>query len=201
MPTNDIGADRFQARLTKELRIKGSMPAPVLAPEIVPVLVVEGERPENLILQRERRYACGLTLGAVAAEFYYFQLNNPAGRNGVVIVEEIGISCANPWDFGYSDDAVTASLGLRASYCLDTRVPWHGPRIGIGNPVIGTDIAAGLINVFGRVNSGAATFVVIKPNVVLTPGHGFSIWVTVLNVMVHGYMIWRERQLEDGELI
>jgi len=203
MPTNDIGQDRFQERLTKELKIKGAMPAPVLAPEIVPVLIVEGERPENLHIQREHRFAASLTLGGVALEYYYFQLLNPAGRDGLVVVEEFGVSCVSNntfVDFGFADPAVTASLGLRGSYCLDTRVPGWLPRGGMAGALAGTDVNAGLIDVFGRIQTLASTMNVVRPNIVLTAGHGFSIWCGLLVEPIAGYIIWRERQATDGEL-
>jgi len=203
MPTNDIGQDRFQRRLTKELRIKGSMPAPVLAPEIQPVIIVEDERPENLMLQHERRFACSLTLGAVVNEYYYFQLNNPAGRNQIIVIEEFGISrpgAGEAFGFGFADPAVTASLGARDMYCLDTRIPGVNPRAGTGQNLVGTDLGAGLINVFGRVSVLQGDTVTVRPNVVLTPGHGFSIWKVLPNGDVAGWCIWRERRAEDGEL-
>ena len=204
MPTNDIGQDRFQARLTKELRIKGSMPAPVLAPEIVPVLIVEDERVENLHLQREHRFACTLTLAGVVNEYYYFQLNNPAGRNGLVVVEEFcvsNITGPSSLDFGFTDPAVTASLALRDSFCLDTRIPGRTPIRGQAEPLVGTDLGAGVIDIFGRIGYLARTMVRVPLDVVLTPGYGFSLWGMDVNNGHEGYIIWRERQLEDGELI
>jgi len=203
MGVNDIGQDRFQSRLTKELRISGTMPAPVLAPEIVPVLVVEGERPELLYLQRERRMSCTLSLGPVVGEHYYFQLWNPAGRNGIIVVEEIGIGSqagTNGCDFGYADAAVSGSLGVRASYCLDSRVPGRAPQAGVAEPLCGTDPAAGLIDTFGRTMAFVDGWITYHPNLVLTPGYGFGLWGVVANSDVVGYCFWRERQAMDGEL-
>lgn len=204
MPTNDIGQDRFQARLTKELRIKGSMPAPVLAPEIVPVLVVEGERVENLHLQREHRFACTLTLGGVVNEYTYFQLWNPEGAHGLVVVEEFGIACPGVQgnhDFGYAEAGVTASLGARDSFCLDSRIPGRVPRQGVALPFMGTDLGGGFLEVFGQVRGAADTTNIIRVGLVLTPGFGFSIQCNHVNTMVDGWCFWRERQAEDGELI
>lgn len=204
MPTNDINQDRFQARLTKELRIKGSMPAPVLAPEIVPVLIVEGERPELLHLQREHRFCCTLTLGAVVNEYYYFQLNNPAGALGLVVVEEIGVTrgsgATSTVDFGFADAAVTASLAARDMYSLDSRIPGRNPNRAVAQALIGTDLAAGLMDVFGRFRTNGESMVIIRPNVVLTPGFGFGLWNSNVNEPIAGYCFWRERQAEVGEL-
>ena len=204
MPTNDIGQDRFQARLTKELRIGGSMPSPVLAPEIVPVLVVEGERPENLHLQRERRYSCTLALAAVAGEYFYFQLNNPAGRNGIVVVEEIGVCRGSAGtsiiDFGYANATLSPSLAARDSYCLDTRTPGRTPRAGVAEVLVGTDAGAGSLQVFGRCRGAGERTLIVRPNVVLTPGFGFSVWNTFANEAFAGYCFWREREMMNGEL-
>lgn len=204
MPENDIGQDRFQARLTKELRIKGSMPAPVLAPEIVPVLIIEGERVENLHLQREHRFSCTLALGGVVNEYYYFQLWNPAGRTGLVIVDEFSVASTAAtvsWDWGYADAAVTGSLGPRDSFCMDSRIPGRAPRQGVAEPMCGTDLGGGLIEIFGRSRSLPGRMDRIVPGVVVTPGHGFSIQCGALNENVNGYCFWREREAEVGELI
>lgn len=203
MPTNDIGQDRFQARLTKELKIKGSMPAPVLAPEIVPVLLVEGERPENLHIQREHRFAVSLTLGAVAGEYMYFQVWNPAGRDGLIVIEEVALSkpaAIIQFDWGVADVAVKASLGARDTYSLDTRLPGPNPGRGVGEALVGTDAGMGFLDVCGRCHAPSNDMGVVRPNMVLSPGYGFGIQNLWVNEAVAGWCMWRERQATDGEL-
>ena len=203
MPENDIGQDRFNRRLTKEMNIKGAMPAPVLAPEIVPVVIVEDERTENLHLQLEHRFGCTLTLGAVAGEYYYFQLWNLAGTDSLVVVEEFGVGCVNnvqAFDFGYANLTLKPSLGLRAHFCLDTRAAKWVPRTAHAGPMVGTDAGGGALQVFGRCSTLQAKSIIVRPNVVLSPGHGFSIWVPTANKDINGWCFWRERHAESGEL-
>ncbi|GAI36512.1 unnamed protein product, partial [marine sediment metagenome] len=177
----------------------------VLAPEIVPVIIVEDERVENLHLQREHRFGCNITLAGIVNEYFYFQLNNGADRNGLIVIEEVGIcdtsGAFGPCDWGYSDPAVTASLAARDMYCLDSRIPGRNPNRSVADALIGTDLGAGLIDVFGRSSSIVNDTTIIHPNLVVTPGYGFSIWNVTVNHPMAGWCFWRERQAEDGELI
>lgn len=205
MPLSEIGQDRFQRRLTRELEIPGHQPAPVLAPEIQPVLVIESERTELLHLQHEHRFACTLTLNAVPAEYYYFHLWNPAGSGMLMVVESFAIEDTGAvavFDMGVANLAFYAVLAGRASYCLDTRLPQNAiGRPGLGDPLVGTDPNTGGIAAFGRfrsTNNGNSN--IINLNYVISPGTGFGIWNPVVNKTHSGFCIWRERPAKDGEL-
>lgn len=205
MALNDIGQDRFQRRLTKELDIQGDKPSGVLAPEIQPVLIIEGERPELLHLQREHRFAATLTLAAVVGEYYYFALWNPANSGMIAVVERFSINSitgVTSWDFGPAIATILPSLAGRAAYCLDTRLPQNPlGRPGVCEPYCGTDAGTGGLAVFGRTRSNANYFQPpIELNYVITPGTGFAIRDIVANQSEIGWMIWRERRAEDGEL-
>lgn len=204
MPLNVPKATRFNTRITKELSVDGDHPVPVVAPEIQPVIVLEGYRPELLHLQREHRFICTLTLGAVAGEYYYFHLWNPAGSNTMVVVEgfEVCNSSANAWmDMGPAVVAMKASLTGRAAYCLDTRLPQNAlGRPGIAEPLCGTDPATGGIAAFGRFGLPQYVSVYRSLDYVLSPGAGFGLFDPYVNEAIHGYCIWRERRFENGEL-
>jgi hypothetical protein len=202
MPLNDIGQDRFQNRLTRELRIKGNQPAPVLAPEIQPVIVVEGERPELLYLQDERRYSASLSHAAVAAEYFYAILVNPAGSGMLAVWEGFGIcdgTGVGIWDWGGATTASWGPLGARNALCMDTRVT-RAPRCTL---YVGTDGGAGGINnTIGRLAESIFDIPlwVRDINLVLSPGQQAGIWNNTVNHINRGTTSWRERRAEDGEL-
>lgn len=204
MALNEIGQDRFQRRLNRELRIPGDQPAPILAPEIQPVLVVEDERPELLHLALEHRFCCTLTLAAVVNEYYYFHLWNPAGSNMLMVVERVVVTDASgnmQMDFGPAIATMIPSLTGRAAYCLDTRVP-QTPlgRPCVAEPYVGTDLATGGIATFGRLGAVVQTPSCIDLDYVMHPGNGFGMMDTAVNEGIVGWCIWRERRAESGEL-
>lgn len=204
MALNQIGQERFQRRLTRELEIGGDQPSPVLAPEIQPVLVLEGERPELLHLQGEHRFICTLTLAGVVAEYYYFHLWNPAGSGMLVTVEGVEVmnADADAWmDMGPAILTMKPSLAGRAAYCLDTRVPQNPlGRPGVAEPLVGTDVATGGIASFGRFGLPQYHSFWRRLDYTLSPGNGFGLFDPYQNESIYGYCIWRERVAKDGEL-
>lgn len=203
MPLNTGKQDRFSRRLQRELAISGESPAPVTAPEIQPVIVVENERPELQHLALEHRFSATMTLGAVAGEYYYFHLWNPATSRSLLIVEEFNV-CApstQSFDFGVANIAFYASLSGRAAYCLDARVPQNAiARPCVGDPMCGTDVNTGGIATFGRIRTIGSAMYRVLPGYVLAPGDGFGIFQPAVNLDVVGYIWWRERVAMDGEL-
>lgn len=205
MGFNDIGQTRFQRRLTHELKIKGDQPSPVLAPEIQPVLVVEAERPELLHLQGEWRYSHGATNAAVGGEYWYWMLQNPAGSNTLIIVEEVqwcDITATSTLHCGVGVVAYLASLAGVVAACLDTRVPQNVlGRPCIGAPFMGTDPGAIGLATQAVVRATQNVMVGWKPlNYVLPPGYIFALRIEAVAQAMCGYVIWRERAAEVAEL-
>lgn len=200
---NEINAARFNERLSRELAIDGA-PAPILAPEIQPSIILENERPENLYWQGERRYSMSLSLSGVSGEYYYAAIWNPAASKVLVIVEKfaIGVTSTTYVDFGPLVYGIVASLSGRATYCLDTRVPQNAlgwPCTSM--PYVGSDPGTGGIANFGRMRIGTNEMHTVDPlGYVLTPGNGFGIFLATVNIGVAGYLFFRERNAERGEL-
>jgi len=206
MPLNEVGQDRFSRRLTRELDIPGDQPAPVLAPEIQPVIVLEGERAENLWLAREYRYGASLALAAVVNEYAYFALHNPAGSNTILTVEQIALSqsgTASYWDVGQALPTIIATLAGRTYSSLDLRRPQTPTgQPGLGVMLAGTDPNAGfVVNIIGRIRTGDPDFRVVENlGYVIPPGELFGVWCGTKNLQTYGYFWWRERAAMDGEL-
>lgn len=207
MPENRIVTARFQRRLAEELNIDAPAPVPVLAPEIVPVMVVENERRELQHLMQEHRFGCTLTIANVAAEYVYFFLQNPADSGSLVIVESFGIGCAanQTFDFGEGNSTFVASLSGRNADCLDQRIAQNAlGRPCVANPLVGTDPnTGGVVNLIGRgrAAANAATSRFCDLDYILAPGNIFGIFITTVNVGIDGYCWWRERVATNGELV
>lgn len=205
MAENRIVSVRFQRRLAEELDIDNPAPVPVLAPEIVPVMVVESERPELLHLMAEHRFSSSFALAGVAAEYTYYHLWNPANSGIIAVVEEFAIAAgsSDDYDFGPAVDTFIASLGARAGYALDARLPQNPlGRPCMCEPYAGTDPNTGGVSSFARVRGLANQTCFVKNlNYVLDPGAGFGIFCGTVNVTRGGYIWWRERKATNGELV
>lgn len=66
---NEIQTDRLDAILRRTLAIRAGSLAPTLGPEILPVIVLENDRPEWRYYERERLYMCTGVQAAVLAEY------------------------------------------------------------------------------------------------------------------------------------
>lgn len=204
MALNEIRGGKFQRRLTKELDIPGDEPSPVLAPEVQPVIVVEGERPELMYLEREERFGGSLALGAVAGEFAYAFVVNPAGSQALITVTDVFLaaSATSAYDLGEYNPTFVASLAGRLYDALDQRIHQTATgQPGLAQFWMGTDPnTGGVTNVVLRVRTLANFLNHVQPNYVLQPGEGFGIWQDPVNTAFYGGVWWRERRAEDGEL-
>jgi hypothetical protein len=204
MALNRIGNARFQRRLTRELRIDGVEPSPVLAPEVQPVVVLEAERPELTYLDREERFGGSLALGAVAGEYAYAFLVNPAESHALITVTDVFLAASGiaAYDLGNYNPTFVASLAGRLYDSLDQRVPQTATgQPGLAQFWMGTDPnTGGVVNNVVRLRVIANTMVHVRPMYVLPPGEGLGIFQDPVNTSFYGGVWWRERHAEDGEL-
>lgn len=122
----------------------------------------------------------------------------------IIVVEQFGVGAgtSDDYDFGVANAAFVASLGGRAAYCLDSRVPQNAlGRPCVAEPYTGTDPATGGVATFGRVRAIANVTYILNPfNYVLAPGTGFGVFANTVNITRNGFFFWRERAAKDGEL-
>jgi hypothetical protein len=104
-------------------------------------------------------------------------------------------------DFGVANLTWKASLGARASYSLDTRLPQNPlGRPGVAEPLVGTDPATGGVAAFGRIGQPQFHALAYHINYVIAPNTGFGLFDPFVNEDFCGYFWWRERRARDGEL-
>lgn len=204
MALNEILAQRFQDRLSKELGIGDRAPAPVLAPEVQPVIILEAEKPELLYLQDERRFGVSMALAAVVAEFAYFFVVNPPASGMLVIIEDVFTSASgtHAYDMGAYNPTFVASLAGRSYDCLDQRVPQTVTgQPGVSLVYQGTDPnTGGVTNPILRARGLANVMFHCRPNYVIQPGEGFGMWLDPVNTSIYGGVWFRERPALRGEL-
>jgi hypothetical protein len=212
MPENRIVTSRFQRRLAELFDLDTPAPVGVLAPEIVPVVVIPF-RPEDLHLQDEHLFFTNLTVAGVVGEYTYCALDNPTDSGMLVIVEEIVLSkhtgvqthwVGRPATGGRA--GLLATLTSGATYCADSRVPVTATGVsGVANIYRGTDAAGNRVSQMIRLKPGVdATSPMehLRMDYVLSPGNCLGIVEPdATNLGMSGWIRWRERRANRGELI
>lgn len=86
---NEIDEGGLNAVLTRRLGMPGGSPAPSLAPEIMPQLVLESDRPEWGWLKGEMRCSGYFYAGAVAGQYAYIQFYNPPSSQSIITIDYV----------------------------------------------------------------------------------------------------------------
>ncbi len=185
-------------RRVGDLKGPGSKVNDVLE-ELFPTIDVENVPGELLLLMGTRICWGGGALSAVAAEAGKYQLFNPAGSGKLVTITGVHFSAAA---------AVAARWGLNTvsfGAAVGTQTFRDGRNLTSGSPsalVRQLSIAA-LASGQNLTRILADTdFYLRDPNgvAVLSPGTGFEIGSSVVNVTTTGTFSWRERVAEPSEL-
>lgn len=86
---NEILVGRFSNFLTRKLNMTGGTPAPTLAPEIMPVMPVQGVQPEDYLLRGDVLAWGRITQAAVALQYAGAVLTNPSNSGILVVVTQV----------------------------------------------------------------------------------------------------------------
>jgi hypothetical protein len=201
---NEILVGRYNSLLTKLLSIKGPAPSPVVAPEIMPVLTLESDRPEWLFLGGQRLlWGLALQNSAVALRALS-ALENPAGSGVLVVLERlsfIAVTGAMPFHIR----PISGASGLPASggaVARDTRLNPAGTAVSSAAIMNSGQAGAPPINGSDAYHSVAPVNVVqeIPIQLMLTPGFGVVVYGEA--AVGQDYRLtwwWRERALEEAE--
>lgn len=217
---NEILRPGLNSILTKSLGMKEGAPSPILGPEIMPVMVLETERPEWLFLANEFRVATGVTaIGGIGTQNVVLQIRNPAGSNVLAIIERATMSwAANAttlqavmFNASLAANLSQGQYGTTANWNpADTRV---SPPVGTGSVLQATYSATGAAgepaggNVMARLRmSGAGNGWIqnMIPEVldpfVLTPGTQAHFWMLLPINVDGGFAVQAKvRGLEPSE--
>lgn len=209
MADQPINVVRFQNKVRALMGLRGENPVPDLT-RLLPVVVVESDRPEFGFSGLELLSGGEQTQAAVAAQFSFVGVRNPADSGVVVTVTD------------YLLDSITGVFrvairvlprridrstlitvnGSVAGGCRDTRWEDTKPSTAAGQTIAGVS-QGGAISGFaiGGTRTSTAGQPVVnhdKMFCVLGPGSDLLFWTATINQELRGSFQWYERALERG---
>lgn len=198
---NEILTGQLNDILSKRLGMKGGGPAPTLAPEILPVLVVEADRPEWLVLGSTLMVGIG-QLVATGAAVSSVRIRNPVNSGVLAVIERIdfdgdGGGQRMAMDLGPTETDLTTNI---TTVALDTRrlalaAVAGALRASSSNSVDPTGVGFN----FWRGNTIDGSNVYDAP-IVLTPGFALTIRTLALHALTCSAR-WYERAILTDERI
>lgn len=203
--TNEIQVGRFNAVLQKVLAIKEGAPAPTLAPEITPAIILENDRPEWYYPGGVRLAGGGTRVGPVIGELPQLQLFNPAGSGILVVVTKVIVSSATAitatefWT-GWSRSALPSSSGNKgprdSRYSSTVSLVPATAELRLTTAVGPPSLFVILGNHLLPPNPAPIT---LQPNVVLDPDSGYTLYSSLSGADFSVSFEWYERALEPEE--
>lgn len=188
-------------------RLNTTPGADTLAPEIMPVFVVEGELPDHQFLKGVKLCTGAGEVTAVAGQLSFFQLRNPIGSNLVFTVTRArwtysaGVTF---WCFLYNQTGQSGSGATETT--RDTRWAPLGSLTGRprGILTVGTQVAPfsvnDLVGQFAKTN--VTDEIVHECELVLAPGTVLTVFLETANVAIDAFTIdWNERPANPSELV
>lgn len=199
---NEIQIGRFARALQKHFGQKGAPPTMSVGPDLVPTFpLIPGAELDYLLSWN--RFGFSATLAAVAAQFGFGQLRNPAGSNVVGEIVKIA-GAVNVATTGISLVMGVSALaqGTAASVVrMDARLGALQPSIAA---TTGTAVSplAGLnaIELFRRSTADTFEIIMVPPcTIPLLPGDAVILAGGGANNVFDVTFWWRERVLEESE--
>lgn len=200
---NEILVGELGEVLNRRLAMKAGNPAPSLAPEIMPVLGLEMDRPEWHWLGRSLLWGCGGLKTAVAGNRTVAQLRNPLGTNVIAVVERVSVetNATSPVYMDLSNVDIAGSLTqTETPRRRDGRIPeLQEPACTVG---MGAQVAALIPTPLHIFHAPAGQFSpAFESPVILTPGRSLLLECTIVAIILKMTIQWRERRAVAGELL
>lgn len=202
---NEILTGTLSNVLAKRLGMQTGTPAPSLAPEIMPTLSLEVDRPEW-------HYLAGSTLAsgfgnvpATVGNLSTVRLNNPANSNVIIVVEQLQSLCTASAEIRLypARSSPPTLLAQQASSPSDTRILQKSTaptRNTVG--LLSQDaIAAASPGGFVAGRLFAAISNPLRVSFILAPGSALDIQCATANTALQCAVWWRERAAVSGELL
>lgn len=197
----EIQGGRWDNLLRRLFPVKGQAIAPALAPELLPVVVVQPFDFRMRAILGDKAFGCYTEQVGVAGQFGCTQIYNPAGSGLLFLLRELRV---------YSDgaqsvylghfDATTVLANTANVYPLDSRLQ-QGATATSAMPVTYGTNAAVSARLFGRVRASVVNTEYLWQNpVIVRPGHYFKVRCGAVNTSLFTSMAWHEVQVESSEL-
>lgn len=193
---NEIDEGGLNQLLVRRLGMKTGSPAPTIAPELMPNITLENDRPEWGYLKGEMWCAGNFTVPLVAGQFGYVQFNNPVSSRSICTIRHI--ENVFPGDVFVSRAAYsTLAVGTTeyAGVC-DLRFRFRTMQLQTQRfNVAAVPADQGRFALLNGVN------VKYDAPIVLTPGSLCRVEATTAAQDISFNVIWYERPASDGELV
>ena len=194
--------------------VKGDMIVGEVGRQLLPVIVLENDRPEHKFLGEEA-LAWGQNLtAAIAAITSFAGLRNPAGSGKILVVERVlGIRAATGQRMYYGLARSPTVTQVNTEQPRDTRQQPSG-AFGVGaTGIVGQIVSARsdtivvtpfVVGEFGAAALNASAQ--IEPSLVLAADDTLLVWPSdgagsnTVNAAIQASFFWRERALEPTEL-
>ena len=196
---NEVQIGRFSGILHKLLDMKESSPAPTLAPEIIPTLQLEGNRPEWGFLAGERLAAGFDQSVGGAGEISHVILDNPATSNALITVERI---VAVTFDGAGDNYLIGIQVGTAPTFSASGAGVLRDSRWGAAQSIglIATrENAAPMTNDVVSFEAPIQTTLVFDFPFVLAPASRVYVRNGAVARTTTAAFFWRERVLEASE--
>lgn len=191
---NEIDEGGLNAILTTRLGMPGGAPAPSLAPEITPQLVLENDRPEWGWAKAEMRVAGYFSVGALIGNTSYVQIYNPPSSNSICVIDYAeNVGGSDIYISRAATSVLAAGTGVYGGVC-DLRFRFRTMQLQ-------TSLVQGLMpstqGTFCLLNSTLHPF---TGSIILKPDSLVLVHGTFTNQAVDFNLRWYERVAQSGEL-
>jgi hypothetical protein len=201
MGLNQIQTGRFNRLVQKLFSMKGSAQLTEVGAEILPIIPIR-VGVEVRVFESWERFAAAASQAAVGAQVTNFRLRNPKGSNVVAVLEKLYIASSIADGFVRIANGITADLGTsKANLPLDNRIKRAAATLiatttnnnaAPGSVIGALSVAAGI---------GQDFILNEDQEITLLPGDGIDVTTTAVNTQLLVVPLWRERALEESELL
>lgn len=201
---NEILVGRFNRALQKLSAIKGEVPAPQMASEIMPVFPIPLDV-DFRYLESKHTFASANTQNGVAAQFGFVQLFNPTKSGILVVVTKAWclpkLVADQPY-FGFQ--ANSSALGsVSSSVRLDARIGTNALPSATSNTgtvaSFGSNVRLGQAQLTATSDRMIDFILTDATHVPVLPGDSVFIASNVVNTAFSAGFIWHERPLDEAE--
>jgi hypothetical protein len=185
-------ADFIRRRFGEDIELSA------IAPELIPVIALQDDRPEWGWLLGESLLGLGFIQTAFAAQNSAAQIRNPPGSGVLVMIDEVEASSSAPGELNLCVQQISAGNMTTiqgTNIGRDTRL--QGNR---GIAICSAQNNAAATNIVKYVNSGTAPWVWRNLGIVLAPGSAAQVLTTAVNTQLDVSFVWRERRVRPEEL-
>lgn len=195
---NEISEGGLNQILNRRLAMEGYSPSPTLAPEVMPGLVLESDRPEWGWLKGEQLLGFSQSLAAGGAGFFgQAWFTNPARSNTIVVIERISAHTTG------NHAIVRIAQSVDAGSVVGTlqNNTWRDTRWGIqGILAIRTVVTTLPALTYRTLAQVTPSFPYDEP-IVLGPGTTCHIYGETAATAFAFSLAWTERVALQGELV